>query len=173
MSKIKKPSKQDLSDKEKPIVAHVIKRIEEERPGILDGIKNKEEVISEILSTMVSMEFSLEEHHSGPLPSPRTLREYNKIIPDGAERIMTSFENQTNHRMELENNVTSNQMYQSSRGQIFGFIIAILCLAVGLFLILKGYEAAGITIFGLDIVGLASVFVIGKRLQKKNLEENT
>ena len=32
------------------------------------------------------------EHHSGPLPSPETLRQYNDIVPDGAERIMAMAE---------------------------------------------------------------------------------
>ncbi|NQU88186.1 MAG: DUF2335 domain-containing protein [Mariniphaga sp.] len=113
-----------------------------------------------------------EELHSGPLPAPQALREYNEIIPNGAERITTVFENQSNHRLSLETKVIGRQTFQSLLGQIFGFLIALICLIIGVYLIEKGHEVAGITLFGIDIVGLAAIFVIGKKLQKDSLEEN-
>jgi hypothetical protein len=67
----------------------------------------------------------LEKSHSGPLPDSQTLREYNEIIPNGGDRIMTVFEKQAAHRMEMENYVIREQMRQSNLGQIFALIIGI------------------------------------------------
>jgi len=39
---------------------------------------------------------------SGPLPPPQTLAEFDEIVRDGAERIMTAWEKETEHRQKLE-----------------------------------------------------------------------
>lgn len=165
-----------VSSENKPdvpaIVAQVIGGIEESNPGLLNDIQNKEEIISGILSVVSSFEIEQEEHHSGPLPAPRTLKGYDEIVPNGAERIVNVFEKQSDHRITLEAKVIGRQTFQSLLGQIFGFVIALIFLFAGIYLVEKGYEVAGITVFGLDIVGLATVFVIGRREQKKNLDEN-
>lgn len=161
------------NDNNKQLITQIIQDVEEINPGLLEGIENKEEIITSIFSAISTIEINhSEEHHSGPLPAPKTLREYNEIIPDGAERITTVFENQSNHRMSLETKVVGRQTFQSLLGQIFGFLIALICLLIGVYLIEKGHEAAGITLFAIDIVGLAAVFVIGKRMQKDSLNEN-
>ncbi len=65
-------------------------------PRVLDGVKNKQALLRTVMSV------SLQRTHSGPLPDSHTLEEYNRIIPNGAERIMIVFEKQSDHRMELE-----------------------------------------------------------------------
>lgn len=155
------------------VVANIIHDIEVKRPGLLDNIQNKEELISGVVTAIASIEIHhKEESHSGPLPSPRTLKKYDEIIPNGAERIVSVFEKQADHRMTLEKMVIGRQTFQSLLGQIFGFIIAIVFLIAGIYLVIGGHETAGISVFALDIVGLAAVFVIGKRSQKRKLEEN-
>ena len=79
----------------------------------------------ERISTMTNIQA-----FSGPLPSPQMLAEYNTVVSNGAERIFKTFEQQVTHRMELDNKNISIQEYaikqqfrQSSRGQIFGFVI--------------------------------------------------
>ena len=42
---------------------------------------------------------------SGPLPPPEILYQYNRIIPDGADRILSLVEKQQSHRMYLEKTV--------------------------------------------------------------------
>lgn len=161
------------SVEQQTVVAKIIRDIEIKKPGLLDNIQNKEDVVAVIFSTIASVEIHhKEESHSGPLPSPRTLKKYDEIIPNGAERIFSVFEKQSDHRMSLEKTVVKGQINQSLLGQIFGFIIAIVFLIAGIYLVINGHETAGISVFGFDIVGLTAVFVIGKRSQKKKLEEN-
>lgn len=38
----------------------------------------------------------------GPLPPPRILHDYDQIVPGSAERIISLWENQVQHRQDLE-----------------------------------------------------------------------
>ncbi len=156
----------------KPLARHLANKLEEKHPDIFKNIPNKEEIIEDVLSVYVHEETEYEETHSGPLPSPETLKEYNEIIKDGGERIMKVFENQSSHRIKLEKRVVGRQTFQSLLGQIFGFIIAITFLLGGLFLVINKHDGAGITMFSLDVVGLVYIFVVGKKFQHKSLKEN-
>ncbi len=84
---------------------------------------------------------------------------------------MKAFENQSSHRISLEKKVVGRQTFQSLLGQLFGFLIALIILGLGVYLIERGYEIAGITLFGIDMVGLVAIFVIGKKSQRNKLSE--
>jgi len=108
--------------------------------------------------------------HSGPLPSPEQLEAYNNIVPNGADRIMQMAENQSKHRMELEKLVTSAQVIESKRGQIFALIISVISLGTSLILGLNGHDTVASVIGGTTIVSLATIFIYGKKSQKKEPE---
>lgn len=42
------------------------------------------------------------EFHSGPLPHPKILKEYNDLVPDAAERILQMAEKSQAHDYEIE-----------------------------------------------------------------------
>jgi len=138
-------------------------QLPEELKVILRKLNPKEQ------STLKSIAFG--QFHSGPLPSPETLAKYNGIIPNGAERIMNMAEVQTNHRIEIEKVVVLNQVKQSGRGQIFGFIIALVGIGSSIFLAMNGFQIVATTLGGTTVIGLVTVFVYGKRTQKKELEK--
>jgi uncharacterized membrane protein len=101
----------------------------------------------------------------GPLPPPSVLSEYNKIVENGAERIMNMAEKQSVHRIEIEKHAIKEELKQSSNGQIFGFILAVLGIISAFVLAIMGHDAVA-GIFGTTtIVGLVAVFVIGKKKQ--------
>lgn len=103
----------------------------------------------------------------GPLPPPEILKGYNQVVENGAERIVARAEKQSEHRMQLENHAIKEELKQSGRGQIFGFILGVLGLLLATLLAILGHELiAGI--FGTTtIVGLVTVFVVGKKTQSK------
>jgi uncharacterized membrane protein len=107
----------------------------------------------------------------GPIPPPEVLKGYNDIIENGAERILTMAEKQSTHRMQLENHAIREELKQSRLGQVFGFILGIVGFGLATFLALYGHETiAGI--FGTTtIIGLVTVFVLGKKSQHNDLEE--
>lgn len=116
-----------------------------------------------------SISIQHETHHSGPLPAPETLQQYNEIIPNGAERIMQMAESQSEHRKSLERKVIESQTRQSERGQIIAGILALILIAAGASAFLTGHDGVAGTIFGVTVVGLVTVFLLGKTEQQKNL----
>jgi hypothetical protein len=86
-------------------ISLIEKRLTEEDPDIFDGLKpeKRQQIIREVA-------YSIQKSHSGPLPDWESLAEYNKIIPNGADRIMKMSEKQSEHRMQLELIVVKGQI---------------------------------------------------------------
>lgn len=137
--------------------------IETANPKVFQGINPKKK--QEILRSFTLIQAK---SHSGPLPDPETLIEYNSVITNGADRIMKMAENQQNHRISIESKIIKSQSTQSLIGQIFGLILGLVGLGCGTFLAFNGFEAVGAIIAGGTVVSLVSVFVIGKRSQRKD-----
>jgi len=109
--------------------------------------------------------------HQGPLPDPETLRLYNEIIPNGADRVMIMTEKQSNHRISIEEKVITGQLKESKLGQIFGLIIGLTAIICGTICILFGQPISGTIIGGIGLTSLVSAFIIGKAMQKRDLEK--
>lgn len=108
---------------------------------------------------------------SGPLPPPEILKNYNDIVQNGAERIISMAEKQSIHRMMLEEHAIKEELKQSRNGQFFGFFLGVFGLSLATILAMYGHETiAGI--FGTTtILGLVTVFVLGKKAQIKELSD--
>ena len=104
----------------------------------------------------------------GPLPPPEILEGYNKVLPGGAERIVAMAEAQSQHRRQMEAQIISEELKQSRRGQIFGFVLALVGLGLSTLLAILGHTIVASIIGGSTIIGLAVVFVVGKKRQEKN-----
>lgn len=141
------------------------KDILESNPHIFEGItpKEKERIISIVAMSAKS--------HRGPLPDSQTLKEYNEIIPNGADRIMTVFEKQSSHRMEVEKQVIGGQVKQSQLGQIFALIIGLFTISCATYCIVSGFEWSGALLGGGGLTSLVIAFIRGKNYQQKNLAD--
>ncbi len=73
--------------------------------------------------------------------------------------------------MSIEKTVIKSDISQSNRGQWLGFIVALLFWIAAFILSLKGHEVVAGILGGTTIVGLVTVFVTGKKIQKKELEQ--
>ena len=159
---------QKESDNEQKLKKAEIIELEQEllsvNPRIFDGIKKdkKEEILRSFSITLIQ-----EKSHSGPLPDAETLIQYNSVIPNGADRIMSMAEKQQNHRISIETQVIISQNKQSGLGQVFGLIIGLFGISCGTFLAYSGEPTVGGIIAWGTVVSLVSVFVIGKTRQKK------
>lgn len=172
MTKPKKPKKKPAIKKPQQEISEELQEIEEGltnvNPEIFKGVplKKKMEILHSF--SVISIQHN---SHSGPLPDAETLIKYDSVIPNGADRIMKMAENQQLHRISIENKVITSQSSQSKLGQIFGLIIGLVGIACGTYLAANGVPTVGGIIAGGTVVSLVSVFVIGKRAQRKNLEE--
>ena len=78
-------------------------------------------------------------------------------------------ENQGTHRISLESSVVKSQLTQSGRGQLLGFAISIICLIATVWLALNNHDTVAAIVGGTTLVGLVTVFVLGKKEQKSDL----
>lgn len=114
---------------------------------------------------------SVQTTYISPIPPPEILKGYNEVVNNGAERILAMAEKQSNHRMQLEDYAIKEQLRQSGRGQNYGLVIAIFGLVLAGVLAVLGYEKLAIVLATTTIVGLVTVFVLGKKKQQKSLSE--
>ncbi|WP_157469741.1 DUF2335 domain-containing protein [Gemmata sp. SH-PL17] len=107
-------------------------------------------------------------------PDPTVLERYNAVIPNFSERFMAQWEAEAEHRRDQENRrdeaiiADQRSAYVLARwGQICGLAIGLFAIAVGGVTAYNspnlGSQLAGGFIGGGGVIGLVSVFVIGKR----------
>jgi uncharacterized membrane protein len=102
-------------------------------------------------------------YHSGPLPSPDTLRHYEMAVPGAAERIIAMAELEQAHRHRMQETSLKNTVDLTRRGQLFGLIAAIGFMALAGATAIAGYEWAAAIIGSVDLVAVVTVFVLGRR----------
>lgn len=151
---------------EKPSNPHNLVEGNDELPSILKGLPTKQR---EVILSHISQRTEIS-HYQGIIPPPDHIELYNKIIPNGADRIMQMAERQQAHRIEIEFTVVKSQQKQSERGQLFGLILGITGLLIAACLALNGHETTGSIIGGSTVISLVSVFVIGKTKQRNDLK---
>lgn len=113
-----------------------------------------------------------ERHHmwSAPLPPPTLLAEYNDAVSDGAERILSMVERQTGHRMEMEAKTAEYDHKLAHAGQWIGLTVVLAVLVLAGYMVYLGATTAAVAVIGIDLVGLAAVFVYGS-LRKRVIRE--
>lgn len=108
---------------------------------------------------------------SGPLPHPDIFRQYEEILPGTAERLLTSFETQGEHRRRMEEKALGSQTGDSRLGLWLGFFLALTMIVGSALMVLNGYEVSGGILGGTTITALAGTFVYGSR-QKAKMQES-
>jgi uncharacterized membrane protein len=109
--------------------------------------------------------------HSGPLPDPRTLRAYSKLIPNGAERIMSLVEGEARHRHSQEARLIACQTRRITRGQWMAFVLTLLLGAAGLYLGIAGHDWLAAGLFTTTIGAVVTIFVLGHRARASDGEK--
>lgn len=110
---------------------------------------------------------------SAPIPPPVVIQQYEEILPGSADRILKMAEGQAGHRIELERTVVSGDSKRSYIGLFLGFFLSMMVIGGGIYLIANGHEWAGSGLIGLNLVGLASVFVYGSRSRRAEREQKS
>lgn len=92
---------------------------------------------------------------SGPLPPPLMLRDYDEIIPDGANRMMVMAE--TTQGAIIADRREGRKAER--RGQVFAFICVLAVLATGIVLALLGQEVTGSILSAVGLTAMVYAFV--------------
>jgi len=109
------------------------------------------------------------EYFAGPLPHPDTLKRYNDIVPDAAERIIGMAERQATHRQELEKIAMQAEIQERRMGQLLGFFIAVAVLIMAAIFAYKDMPWPAGILVGTTLVSLVGAFIYGR---KGNIEKS-
>lgn len=112
--------------------------------------------------------------HKGPLPDPYTFEQYDKVVPGAADRILTKFEQQVDHRLDMERRQAEDMQaktaiekeYADSEtkialyGVIFAFIISLVSIGCGAYMIIAtDHEILGTLFSGAGLAPLVGNFL--------------
>jgi uncharacterized membrane protein len=108
---------------------------------------------------------------SGPLPPPSILARYDEVVPGAANRILTMAEQQSAHRRDLEHAVVTSNVKLAARGQQLTFVLAMVALVGGFYLVSIDKDAEGIGSIVTAVAGLVGVFLWGRWQERKERDE--
>jgi len=97
--------------------------------------------------------------HSGPIPAPDTLREYQEVMPGLDERIVRMAESEQAHRHGIDRGI----LQIVGRGQWLGFVLGLAGLLGGFGFTWLGMEGVGIAAVLSSIALLAGSLFFGRR----------
>jgi len=109
--------------------------------------------------------------YSGPIPPPEDLFRYNDAFPGCAERIVQMAERQSQHRQELERRVVESNTRRQRDGQWMAFVLSLVVIGVGTWLLLEGKDVLGIAAILGALGTLVGVFVYARESQKTERRE--
>jgi uncharacterized membrane protein len=101
--------------------------------------------------------------HMSPLPDAETLGAYATLLPNGADRVMTLIERQTEHRHQCE----SADKRQAARGHWMAFALALSLSGLGFYLGMHGHEWLAGAVFTTTIGTIAAALVVDKKPRTK------
>ena len=110
---------------------------------------------------------------SGPLPHPMTLQQYDVVAPGSAERILSVFESQMKHRMDVEARTLDSESNRSYLGLAAGFILSVMIVLGGFYVMINVHPWAGAGVIGTQIAVIAGVFVYGTRSRRDERERKS
>ena len=98
------------------------------------------------------------EIYQGDLPHPDILKGYQNLDPNAAQKIIDNGIAESQHRREMENKYLLGNIASHKLGQLFGFIIALVVIIGGIYLISTGKQIAGSVLTGTTALGLIGLF---------------
>lgn len=96
---------------------------------------------------------------SGALPPPGALREFDELIPNGAERIMQLTEKETAHRISYEDRALTANIGESRRGQWLGAGISLVALFCGIGAVALGSPYVAVAFLGVPVFSIIQAIV--------------
>lgn len=100
--------------------------------------------------------------HSGPLPSPESLKQYEEASPGAAKEIIALAVNQAKHRQEMERVKVKSASRDSLLGLVFAFIFCIVTIAGAIHLTDGDHTLSGLFLGGVGFTTVVTTFIRGK-----------
>lgn len=105
----------------------------------------------------------LSSNWSGPLPPPGALQQFDAIIPNGAERIMTMVEQEQQHRIAMDKTAIKAEIWDTIGGKVLGAVMTLASVAGAIYTAQIGaHWAVSVAIVGVPITALIGKFIKSK-----------
>jgi uncharacterized membrane protein len=114
---------------------------------------------------------------SGPIPPPNALEAYERICPGSADRILSLWERQVDHRQGLEKVGVSASVRHEWWGMHYAFILTVSLMLTGIVFVYKGKSVGWLAIFAPVVFHAANYIYIKKsereeKKQSKDLQDS-
>ena len=116
---------------------------------------------------LVSTQTSITHISSSPIPSAEELAKYEAVKPGMTDIILSTYQKQVEHRINIENSVIKHKNMNTTIGQVFAFIIAMTAIIAGYMLIKIDKNVIGLGSIITALVGLVVVFIYGRSQERK------
>jgi uncharacterized membrane protein len=143
---------------EDPHVAELLERLAHEGGRGL-GVKLKGDLIGVFMG------------YRGPIPPPEMLWGYEKIVPGAAERILTQFERQSEHRREIERKMVSNIARREMGSILVAALLIVAVTFLGYHMVSQGQSLYALGTVAASVSGVLIAFFTGKKANLREKEE--
>jgi uncharacterized membrane protein len=109
--------------------------------------------------------------YRGPLPPPEMLRGYDEIVPGAAERILTQFERQSEHRREIERKMVSNIARREMGSILVAALLIVAVTFLGYHMVSQGQSLYALGTVAASVSGVLIAFFTGKKANLQEKEE--
>lgn len=129
------------------------------RPRSPANLPNPRQVVEQTLSW------------EGPVPPPQVIEAYERLVPGSAQIMWNNFDEQSQHRRELEKKVVVASEDRANRGQIIaaGLIVLAIVAGVVIALAVNAYVGGGVVLG--SIVSGAAIYIAGGKAQVQDSGE--
>jgi uncharacterized membrane protein len=128
------------------------------------------EALDKVVGT-VQVGYSETRISSGPIPPAEELQAIEKILPGGVDRILRMAEKNQDSRIENVGRITSSQLKQSERGQVFALVVLVVFVAAGMWCMILGQTYLASIAFIIGALEGASLFITGRVSQARDLAQ--
>lgn len=125
--------------------------------------KEKEDIKDQLIEATATF-------HSGPLPPPEQLIQYNEADPNAAKIIIDMAQKQSKHRQKIEEKHLNSLARDSLLGVLFAGIIGVIAICGGIFLVYTGNDWQGILFSGGTIGSLVGIYLKNTRMNNQDNE---
>jgi uncharacterized membrane protein len=127
-------------------------------------IEKSDETNGDLVRKVAGVVLSIvqEDSFSGPLPHPKHLAEYDRVLPGAANRIIAMAEKEQEHRHEWENRALKFDFSYSILGILLGFLIALALLILAYVSSRAGHPTVSLAFLAASTVGMVASFIKGR-----------
>jgi uncharacterized membrane protein len=133
--------------------------------------------MARMLAEVISVE--VRESFRGPLPPPKVLAEYDRVLPGLAERIVVRAEKEQKFRHDATNrqiSIASTGQFLSTGvavfGQILAFLVSLIVLGGGIYLLTQDKDVEGLGALLLGLATLTAAFITARVTQNKSADKD-